>query len=85
MRLAYTCLALVFLFEGLKCQMHSVNLLNGAVFIQWDNKGNLTSFYATTRLATGVSPQDAWFAIGLNKDSDMVAKLDFNIFLFIKV
>jgi hypothetical protein len=54
--------------------MRSVNLLSNRVFVQWENKGNYTSFYATTSLATGIDPRNAWFAIGLNKDSDMVAK-----------
>lgn len=75
MKFAYTCLAVVLLFEGLKCQMHSVNLLNNAIFIQWENNGTFTKFYATTKLATGISAQDAWFAIGLNKINHMVAKL----------
>lgn len=41
-------------------------------YIQWANQGQQTVFYVTSSLASGISPNDAWMAIGFNDVKFMV-------------
>jgi hypothetical protein len=52
--------------------IQTVNLFNNNVFYSLTNNGQSTQFYVTTPLGNGVSPSDAWLAIGFNDNPKMV-------------
>lgn len=69
-------LALVALLCSL-CQsqvlQQTLNLYNNNLFVRMVNDGQNTQFFVTSPLGNGVSPNDAWLAIGFNNDPAMVS------------
>ena len=53
-----------------QAKLNSVCLCN--FYVTWENRGTQTDFTVTTSLDSTLTLNNAWFAIGFNKDPVMV-------------